>query len=625
MYSIERKALNHWEALFEDCERIETRFESHSALPVLDGQIFIWKTRRHANEDLVGRVEAQVKGRSVPKIRPYVYLRRKDLLAMQQSGGVLLLVVQFLESNESKRAAYYRMLFEPEIDEILRSTSKNSSEVRVSLLEAPESSEKLHGMVELAARRAKQGIPIELPDSLMENGFRMTFEVVDELDFNQPVQIGPNGAPASILGTLENGAQLPIKGNYVIVPEHFFPQKSSTTIASETVAFKNCLIQLVPPKDTRIFPSPGLLIQIPADGSDFRLTNRCSGRLSDVVKELRFSSEVLKSGFIEINGEQRRISPSDDLERALLERAAFFRDFEKMVRQLGGDPALITVSEIEARSWRPIEYLIRRVVYGESIPWNFLEAERSMVSFGPMQMQLLFEPPSKEVSVYSLTDPNLEWAETDGKDSHFVIGYELLTQEELNVCVNLNLDTVVEAFERVGDSQEVLDKARDLTDRLIEAADTLSAARSTRLAAAAELNEWVRAHQSTPSDMLAHWQIKYRRQEITDNDREEILEMMVSAPWSDQHDKHVSQVMCRILLGQIEVARAEYDLLAEDETSFLELNPIFKLLGAPDDFYIEDSRSQDDWEPLIKDLKDEIWQKVATQVANARMFRRSKW
>ncbi|WP_141758804.1 hypothetical protein, partial [Corynebacterium sp. HMSC075D04] len=193
MYSIERKALNHWEALFEDCERIETSFASHSALPVLDGQIFIWKTRRHANEDLVGRVEAQVKGRSVSKFRPYVHLYRKDLLAMQQSGGVLLLVVQFLKSNESKRAAYYRMLFEPEIDEILRSASKNSSEVRVPLVEAPESSEKLHGMVELSARRAKQGIPIELPDSLMKNGFRMTFEVIDELDFNQPFQIGPNG------------------------------------------------------------------------------------------------------------------------------------------------------------------------------------------------------------------------------------------------------------------------------------------------------------------------------------------------------------------------------------------------------------------------------------------------
>ena len=82
MYQTERRALNHWENLLERCERIETRFDSHSSLPLSDGQILVYTTDQHANEDLVGRVEVQVKGRTVKQFSPHIYLRRKDLLAM---------------------------------------------------------------------------------------------------------------------------------------------------------------------------------------------------------------------------------------------------------------------------------------------------------------------------------------------------------------------------------------------------------------------------------------------------------------------------------------------------------------------------------------------------------------
>ena len=112
MYQSERRALNHWERLFESCDRIETSFAAHNSLPVIDGQVLIWSSPHHVNENLIGRVEAQVKGRSVQKFVPHIYLRRKDIVAMQQSGGVLLLVVQFLETDVDERAAYFRMLVE---------------------------------------------------------------------------------------------------------------------------------------------------------------------------------------------------------------------------------------------------------------------------------------------------------------------------------------------------------------------------------------------------------------------------------------------------------------------------------------------------------------------------------
>lgn len=616
-YRTERRALNHWENLFERCDRIQTSFDAHSSLPVLDGQIFIWQTGQHVNEDLVGRVEAQVKGRTVKQFSPHIYLRRKDLLAMQQSGGLLLLVVQFLESNVDERRAYYRMLFEPDLGEILRATSGAADEVRVPLHDAPLSSAKLHAMVELSARRAKRGVPINLPESLIKSGFRMTFEVLDELDFNQPVQIGPKGAAASILGTLDNGEQLPIKGNYVVVPEHFFPTESRNSISSETVSFKDCLIQLVPPNDTRIFPSPGLMIRIPSDGSDFQITNRCSGRLSNVVKELQFASEVVKSGYIDINGERSRINSPNDLERTLSERASFFRDFEKMILKLGGDPALIVLSEIEERSWRTIELLIRQTVYGEPIPWDFSETERAIVSFGPMQLQLVFTPAGDEVCVSALTDSNRDWSITNGRERIEVIGHELLSQEELNSCVNLNLETLVESFESLGRSQDVLNRARGFVNRLIEAADVLAAARKERLSAALALNDWVGDGQAEPVDMMAYWQIRYRMRCLNVEDRSSISEMLATASWDDRDTDRALRVMCRILLGQTQLAIAEYQLLPERAKTVVDSNPIFKLIESPDDFFVYEPKRGDDWETLMEELERELWQKVAEQVATA--------
>ena len=617
MYQTERRALNHWENLLERCERIETRFDSHSSLPLSDGQIFVYTTDRHANEDLVGRVEVQVKGRTVKQFSPHIYLRRKDLLAMQQSGGLLLLVVQLLESNVDERRAYYRMLFEPDLGEILRAASGTADEVKVPLHDAPLSSGKLHAMVELSARRAKRGVPIDLPESLIKSGFRMTFEVLDELDFNQPVQIGPRGAPASILGTLENGEQLPIKGNYVLVPEHFFPTESRNSIASETVSFKDCLIQLVPPNDTRIFPSPGLLIRIPSDSADLQITNRCSGRLSNVVKELEFASEVAKDGYIEINGERCRLNSPNDLERALSERAAFFRDFARMTLKLGGDPALIVLSEIEEQSWRTIELLIRQTVYGESIPWGFSETERAIVSFGAMQMQLVFTPVGDEVCVHALTDSNRDWSITNGRKRIEVNGYEILSQEELNTCVNLNLETLVESFDRLGRSPGIIDRARNFVNRLIESADVLPVARGDRLSAALALNDWVRASQPELIDMMACWQIKYRLGCLDESDRREISEMLTTVSGSEQGTRRAIGIMARILLGQTQLARAEYVSLPPEAKSAVDSDPIFKLIESPSDFLVDGSQRREDWEPLIEELERELWGKVAKQVATA--------
>lgn len=525
--------------------------------------------------------------------------------------------MQLLESNVDERRAYYRMLFEPDLGEILRAASGTADEVKVPLHDAPLSSGKLHAMVELSARRAKRGVPIDLPESLIKSGFRMTFEVLDELDFNQPVQIGPRGAPASILGTLENGEQLPIKGNYVLVPEHFFPTESRNSIASETVSFKDCLIQLVPPNDTRIFPSPGLMIRIPSDSADLQITNRCSGRLSNVVKELEFASEVAKDGYIEINGERCRLNSPNDLERALSERAAFFRDFARMTLKLGGDPALIVLSEIEEQSWRTIELLIRQTVYGESIPWGFSETERAIVSFGPMQMQLVFTPAGDQVCVDALTDSNRDWSITNGRERIEVSGYELLSQEELNTCVNLTLATLVESFDRLGRSPDVVNRARGFVNRLVEAADVLAAARGERLSAASALNEWVRAQQEEPIDMVACWQIKYRMRCLDDEDRRDISEMLAATPWDDLEAGRAIRVMCQILLGQTEVAIAEYKLLSERAKTVVDSNPIFKLIESPDDFFVNESKRGDDWEPLVEELERELWQKVAEQVATA--------
>ena len=117
--------------------------------------------------------------------------------------------------------------------------------------------------------------------------------------------------------------------------------------------------------------------------------------------------------------------------------------------------------------------------------------------------------------------------------------------------------------------------------------------------------------------MMACWQIKYRLGCLDESDRREISEMLTTVSGSEQGTRRAIGIMARILLGQTQLARAEYVSLPPEAKSAVDSDPIFKLIESPSDFLVDGSQRREDWEPLIEELERELWGKVAKQVATA--------
>lgn len=93
--------------------------------------------------------------------------------------------------------------------------------------------------------------------------------------------------------------------------------------------------------------------------------------------------------------------------------------------------------------------------------------------------------------------------------------------------------------------------------------------------------------------------------------------MLTRASGSGKGTCKTISIMSRILLGQTQLARAEYLSLPAEAKSVIEGDPIFKLIKPTNDVLMDVSQRREDWEPLIAELERELWEKVAKQVGAA--------
>lgn len=107
--------------------------------------------------------------------------------------------------------------------------------------------------------------------------------------------------------------------------------------------------------------------------------------------------------------------------------------------------------------------------------------------------------------------------------------------------------------------------------------------------------------------MMACWQIKYRKGCLDDNDQREISEMLTTVSGSGKGTCKAIGIMSRILLGQTQLARAEYLSLPAEAKSAIEGDPIFTFINPTNDFLVDVSQRREDWEPFIAELERELW------------------
>lgn len=144
---IEELAITFLKEIFLRSDFIKTSFAEGDKKPLVDGDISIYQDKSGRNEDLIGTIPVQIKGKTVKNISPKgpsFALKKGYLEGLKNIGGVLLLVVFAEKSNPTNRKAFYAHLFPFQIENLLREMMKHGQKQKnIPLKELPNDPGKL--------------------------------------------------------------------------------------------------------------------------------------------------------------------------------------------------------------------------------------------------------------------------------------------------------------------------------------------------------------------------------------------------------------------------------------------------------------------------------------------------
>src|SRR5690625_2821434 len=136
----EQLAVNHVSTLIALCPHLTPYISVNDKTPFTDGHIDMYSSESKTNDTIIGRVDVQVKGRTIKAARkaPGTYrVRVADLRAYLNFSGVLYLVVNIHEKPHKMKASY--ALLNPfRIDELLGGIKSGQKSVAIRLKPFPK-------------------------------------------------------------------------------------------------------------------------------------------------------------------------------------------------------------------------------------------------------------------------------------------------------------------------------------------------------------------------------------------------------------------------------------------------------------------------------------------------------
>ncbi|MGP5704054.1 hypothetical protein, partial [Glutamicibacter arilaitensis] len=144
--NIELLAVNKVNDALLYCPHLEPAIDSLDRIAFTDGHIDLHsETDQHTNQNFVGRVSVQVKGKTVSNLdsyKPTFSIETAALKAYAGTGGVLYFVV-FMGKRGQSASAHYRILTPFFIEELLRGTKPKQKSKTVQLRKLPSRTEEI--------------------------------------------------------------------------------------------------------------------------------------------------------------------------------------------------------------------------------------------------------------------------------------------------------------------------------------------------------------------------------------------------------------------------------------------------------------------------------------------------
>lgn len=575
------------------CSRLAPRIDSNDKTPFTDGAIDIYRSPSGSKNDFVGRVPVQVKGRSIQKKNkqkrrwglPY-RINRDDLDGHLRDSGVLYFVVD-IDKDTGKRKIYYALLNPFKIQDILAAMQPEQKSTSFVLKPLPKDPNQIYGIINLAYKtRDEPKQQVALDDDLMKSARGFTIFTDGTVDFNQPVRLRTGEQDFSVVFTTKAGIQVPMSGDWELIPEIYAGQSTDLTVSSGDITFSQPIRRKIDRSTVALELSPGLsfIVKETDDGRLASFEIAAHSNLGGRFKDLSFVLAVGRTSAFSINGHEQKLKDSghDDL----TEIQEHFSSLEKLIalfKYLNADPFLVDLNSVDDRRVKQLTMLHNALVEGREVSQDFTESGRLYQPVGPWGFEL-FCTESKEEDrwlYHNLFDPELPFQfimrdEDDPRDYWRVTPYEVVDANSFQNILNLSLEDVVDAYEKIGAYDETTNLANLMVLNFIHAADSSEMRQDEFLAAAARLNEWtLNRDQDKPELSVNRWQIAARKGSLSQTDRNSIRELKRKATKGEIQGAELTEAVCSILLGDIEEIDFSLENLTEPELETLHSWPIW--------------------------------------------------
>lgn len=597
MVDVEKRATSAIEQQLSVCPRLVSYIDSNDKTPITDGFIVVYRGLGRKNEDITGRLDVQVKGRTTTsRIAPTTFSMTRSELAAIRHHGTLLLFVVFLRPDGSYLGSPKFAMLQPFlIDMLLDQAPKKRKSALINLRDLPTETAQIERIVDVSVHSQGQRMFTGAEYGVLERSTRLTIHSTKGVDLSTPVLFSPETGDFVIEVETPEGVTVPLSGVLEVFPGTYLERETDLTVSCGGVAYRNPRVQQIAEGRHKLTLSPGLSIELQFDEESERLESSSVNlslvdNLADRVRDIDFFLNLSSLGSITFNEatygfDLNAHQPLNDLQAL----RAGLGELVELRGVLHADPALVSLADIDEKQAQQLHYLhaslIRKVglsAAGDAKPVHVYE------KIGSWRLSLLVLPGSEPDSWRYLDpfDPDNRhqfkiYRTDDGESVTEVRGtaYDGVTQQDFPSILNLNLGKVVDAYRVIAELPDTSVLANRCVLNLIHAADRCAARRTEFLDAAQNLNDWLTETEgATSTNLLNHWQTRARRPEgLTANERDEIRALRREILATSGETSALHETGCAILLGDREDVANCVGQLAQDEREALEGYPIWNL------------------------------------------------
>lgn len=620
---IEELAITFLKEIFLDSDFIKTSFAEGDKKPLVDGDISIYQDKRWRNEDLIGTIPVQIKGKTVKNISPKSpsFALKKDYLeGLKNIGGVLLLVVFAERSNRTNRKAFYAHLFPFQIENLLREMKYGKKQKSIPLKELPNDPEKLLRICYQARDiQQKSAYKIQVSSEEFSKMEKLSFTLPESLDDDmlRPIQIGTylsrDNIDAVIEIMTENGTKVPQNATAFLLPLEYTYQPIEYPISSGEITFHDSLKKRLSEKRYTLALSPGLNLTINRDNDECKIDLSVQDILYYAYQDLEFLKSLADSGAVYINGQEVlkvKITPEDFL--IFNKNYQLFFDLYKLFEILKVDSRLIRLEDLTEDTIEELIKYVQIFVYKRTINLKSEEPSlRDKVTVGDNYLHFIFIY-NEDTGIwrcFNLVSAQMKFLIMVNNKPYSISAYDLLMMEgELGKTLNLHPENLIASYKQILDhtpntkKQSFREIVTDTVTEFITGADLNPLRRQEFLSMAKKLNEWLLSYEPENQVFLINqWQILHREGLFTPELEKEIRALKRSLTNKDIR----CEIACAILLGRFDDMQDLMEQLPQTEYKLIESWPIYYLFEHREIPYeIPDLNENREWQTFL----DSAWQ-----------------